>query len=213
MTRIHVLSVRNVFHNLKSLWSHMNVHSSKYQCSECGKCCQSNHSLMMHKRWHSGEKPFECNVCGKRFSQSPNLAVHSRIHSGEKPYKCSLCDKHFRQSSNLQSHKRHVHNNRKPYQCRLCGKLFKVSDTLKFHVRIHTDAKPYSCRHCSDCFTWHHQLKTHLLKSHNEGTWFTCDICQKKFSSKQACVLCIAVICRCSTQYSFQLRALWCILI
>ena len=27
--------------------------------------------------------------------------------------------------------------------------------------------------------------KTHLLKSHNEGTWITCDICQKKFSSKQ----------------------------
>jgi len=25
------------------------------------------------------------------------------------------------------------------------------------------------------------QLKTHLLKSHNEGTWFTCDICEKKF--------------------------------
>ena len=22
------------------------------------------------------------------------------------------------------------------------------------------------------------------MKSHNEGTWFTCDICQKKFSSK-----------------------------
>ena len=27
-----------------------------------------------------------------------------------------------------------------------------------------------------------YQLKTHLLKSHNEGTWFTCHICQKKFS-------------------------------
>jgi len=26
------------------------------------------------------------------------------------------------------------------------------------------------------------QLKTHLLKSHNEGTCFTCHICQKKFS-------------------------------
>jgi len=26
------------------------------------------------------------------------------------------------------------------------------------------------------------QLKAHLLKSHNEGTWFTCHICQKKFS-------------------------------
>ena len=27
------------------------------------------------------------------------------------------------------------------------------------------------------------QLKAHLLKSHNEGTWFTCNICQKKFTT------------------------------
>jgi len=33
--------------------------------------------------------------------------------------------------------------------------------------------------------SWPDQLKTQLLKSHNEGTWFTCDICQKKFSRKQ----------------------------
>ena len=25
-------------------------------------------------------------------------------------------------------------------------------------------------------------LLTHLLKSHNEGTWLTCNICQKKYS-------------------------------
>ena len=30
--------------------------------------------------------------------------------------------------------------------------------------------------------TWRHQLKTHLLKSHNEGAWLICHICQKKFS-------------------------------
>jgi len=63
--------------------------------------------------------------------------------------------------------------------------LFKIHSQLKLHVRIHTDAKQYSCRHCSDCFTRLEQLKTQLLKSHNEGTWFTCDICQKKFSSKR----------------------------
>jgi len=62
--------------------------------------------------------------------------------------------------------------------------LFKSSRDLKQHVYIHTGAKPYSCRHCSDSFRRDVQLKRHLLKSHNEGTWFTCHICQKKFSSK-----------------------------
>ena len=60
--------------------------------------------------------------------------------------------------------------------------MFKSSHNLKCHVYTHTVAKPYSCTHCEDCFTWHDQLKAHLLKSHNEGAWFTCHICQKKFS-------------------------------
>jgi len=34
------------------------------------------------------------------------------------------------------------------------------------------------------CFRWHDRLKAHLLKSHNEGTWFTCDICQQKFATR-----------------------------
>jgi len=82
----------------------------------------------------------------------------------------------------LQAHKRRVHSNIRPYDCPYCGKLFKTNSELKCHVHTHTGAKPYSCRHCSERFTWHHQLKKHLLESHNEGTWFTCHICQKKFS-------------------------------
>ena len=74
----------------------------------------------------------------------------------------------------------------RPYLCTVCHKRFthKVLLNLhkQLHVRIHIGAKPYSCRHCSECFTRLDQLKTHLLKSHNEGTWLTCHICQKKFS-------------------------------
>ena len=71
------------------------------------------------------------------------------------------------------------------YECPYCGMLFKIHSKLKRHVRIHTDAKPYSCRHCSVCFTWLELLKTHLLMSHNEGTWFTCDICHMKLTTKR----------------------------
>jgi len=107
-----------------------------------------------------------------------------RVHTADKPYKCSLCNKCFSRSSNLQQHKRNVHSNRRPYHCPYCGKLFKTNIQLKRHVRIHTDAKPYSCRHCSDCFRSIYRLQAHLLKSHNEGTWFTCDICQQQFARR-----------------------------
>ena len=82
----------------------------------------------------------------------------------------------------VQLHEWYVHSNRRPYDCPYCGMLFKTNAELKHHVRIHTGAKPYSCSHCSERFTSLVQLKTHLLKSHNEGTWLECNICQKKFS-------------------------------
>jgi len=37
--------------------------------AHCGKCCQSGSDLAVHRRSHSGEKPFECTVCSKRFTQ------------------------------------------------------------------------------------------------------------------------------------------------
>ena len=60
--------------------------------------------------------------------------------------------------------------------------MFKANIDVKRHVRIHTDTKTHSCRHCSERFMRSDQLKQHLLESHNEGTCFVCNICQKKFS-------------------------------
>ena len=128
-----------------------------------------------------------CNICQKKFSNCVYLKQHLLRHEGVKPYVCSECNKSFNTSSNLKQHKRQVHSNRRlygrQYGCPYCGKLFKTSSELKLHVRIHTGAKPYSCRHCSLRFTRHNQLKTHLVRSHNEGTWLTCNICQKKFTT------------------------------
>ena len=211
ISRPYLCTVCDKWFTNRNYWrSHMNVHSGKYKCTECEKCFGSNTVLKRHKQTHSGEKPFECTVCSKQFTRSSNLDVHSRTHSGQKPYKCLECDKTFSRSgslnrhmrfhtgdklykcslcnisfttsSHLQSHKHTVHSNRRPYDCRYCGKLFKNSRNLKCHVRTHTGAQPYSCRHCSERFMWPIQLQTHMLKSHNDGTWFTCYICQQKFT-------------------------------
>ena len=119
-------------------------------------------------------------MCDKAFSVSGNLNKHMRVHTGDKPYKCSVCNKSFRESSHLQSHKRHIHINRRPYLCPYCGKTFKMNCYLEYHVRIHTDAKPYTCGRCAECFSRLDKLKKHLLKSHNEGTWFLRNIFEQK---------------------------------
>jgi len=172
---------------------HRNTHTDIYKCTECGRCCGSSAHLREHRQSHSGEKPFECTVCGKRFTQSGGLVMHNRVHSGEKPFECTVCGKRFTESGNLVQHSI-VHIGEKPFECTVCGKLFTESGNLVRHSRVHTGEKPFECTVCGKRFTQSGHLVRHNrlhirgklfeCTSHNEGTWFTCDICQKKFSRK-----------------------------
>jgi hypothetical protein len=45
-----------------------------------------------------------CEYCGKVFKNCSNLTVHRRSHTGEKPYKCELCSYACAQSSKLTRH-------------------------------------------------------------------------------------------------------------
>ena len=149
-----------------NLYAHMNIHTGKYKCSECGKCCRNNHDLAVHSRRHySAEKLLKCTVCSKQFSTSRDLLTHSRIHSREILHKCS------NQVSDLQQAASGVQSNRVPRHCFSCRKQFKTEWELKRHVRIHTGAKPYFCGQCPVSFTSHKQLQRHLLVAHNDGTW------------------------------------------
>ncbi|KAL9703145.1 hypothetical protein quinque_006663 [Culex quinquefasciatus] len=78
-----------------------------YVCKTCDRTFSHVANLKRHELLHLGIKRFECDFCGKRFAQSNQLHVHRRTHTGERPYTCH-CGKKFADNSTLCKHRKSV---------------------------------------------------------------------------------------------------------
>ena len=77
-----------------------------------------------------------CEYCGKVFKNCSNLTVHRRSHTGEKPYKCEVCPYSCAQSSKLTRHmKTHGRTGKDSLKCTYCDMPFSVASTLEKHLR------------------------------------------------------------------------------
>lgn len=96
-----------------------------------------SHSLMTNPLLKKEQKRNDtCEYCGKVFKNCSNLTVHRRSHTGEKPYKCELCSYACAQSSKLTRHmKTHGRLGKDVYRCRFCDMPFSVPSTLEKHMR------------------------------------------------------------------------------
>uniref|UniRef100_A0A673I8H6 DNA-binding protein Ikaros-like n=2 Tax=Sinocyclocheilus rhinocerous TaxID=307959 RepID=A0A673I8H6_9TELE len=106
--------------------------NGKLKCDICGMVCIGPNVLMVHKRSHTGERPFQCNQCGASFTQKGNLLRHIKLHSGEKPFKCHLCNYACRRRDALSGHLR-THSVGKPHKCAYCGRSYKQRSSLEEH--------------------------------------------------------------------------------
>uniref|UniRef100_A0A3B4YWQ8 IKAROS family zinc finger 4 n=1 Tax=Seriola lalandi dorsalis TaxID=1841481 RepID=A0A3B4YWQ8_SERLL len=122
--------------------------NGKLKCDVCGMICIGPNVLMVHKRSHTGERPFQCNQCGASFTQKGNLLRHIKLHSGEKPFKCPFCSYACRRRDALTGHLR-THAG-KPYKCSYCGRSYKQQSTLEEHrERCHSYLQSLESQHLS----------------------------------------------------------------
>ncbi|VDD74580.1 unnamed protein product [Mesocestoides corti] len=98
---------------------------------------QNGATSQVQRRGSQREKRSDtCEFCGKVFKNCSNLTVHRRSHTGDKPYKCALCPYACAQSSKLTRHMNtHKKKGKSSLYCRYCFTPFIVASTLEKHKR------------------------------------------------------------------------------
>ena len=67
------------------------------------------------------------------------------------------------------------------FSCNLCDKDFRYKTALDNHTRVH---HKYKCQHCREQFDSLFEVSRHE-KSHASDLRYSCEVCDKKFLTKQ----------------------------
>ncbi|NXI53023.1 IKZF2 protein, partial [Chloroceryle aenea] len=154
--------------------------NGKLKCDVCGMVCIGPNVLMVHKRSHTGERPFHCNQCGASFTQKGNLLRHIKLHSGEKPFKCPFCSYACRRRDALTGHLRTHSVNTTLQSCRklLLKESPKCSATCNYELAysgfdlmlsfvLSAVGKPHKCNYCGRSYKQRSSLEEHKERCHN----------------------------------------------
>lgn len=134
-------------------------------------------------------KVFYCDMCPgeSSFSSLRSIRKHMECHlSNEIPKQCKICGEY---SISYEKHLKEVHAIENPYECNYCiDAAFNTDDRRLAHERKHTNGPQPFKHHCNECqrsFRTPGELQQHSNSIHSFLRPFICDLCGKKFPSKQ----------------------------
>ena len=113
-----------------------------FTCEDCGYSSIRRADVIVHRRTHTGERPYVCNAagCGYSTARSSNLVRHARVHTGERPYRCKSegCEYAAGDRSSFLVHQR-IHEGLRPFRCDFVGCSYKAltQSKLTVHARVH----------------------------------------------------------------------------
>ncbi|GBP89518.1 Zinc finger protein 155 [Eumeta japonica] len=177
---------------------------TRYRCNICDMVFDEMEYLMLHKKFHLGEKDptdsqiedqvvregpkkrkkFKCDQCDVRVNSQYHLDIHRSKHEGNvsKKYVCEICERSFVAAQFLKSHMQ-THSSTSTINCEICNKSFTGQAYLKLHMQLHTEVKKFKCLKCDEMFPTKNCMKNHM-KKHTKVKNHKCDFCNKQFVSK-----------------------------
>ncbi|XP_077497716.1 uncharacterized protein LOC144108331 [Amblyomma americanum] len=77
-----------------------------FRCSYCPYQSVRRHTLKLHERTHTGERPFKCDLCERRFVQRTHLMTHRYRHRPATAcsFFCPECNLHFSTKKHFDDH-------------------------------------------------------------------------------------------------------------